>query len=73
VFHSGPDNPTIVGQDPVPGTEANRWGSLRVWVRSASEAARKPAVPPPQEDPGHATPDGPVELVDLASPESRQQ
>lgn len=55
-----PNNPTITGQDPQPGTVGYRWDSLRVWLSSdlEPEPARKVGDPRPPSLQAEATPEG---------------
>lgn len=64
-----PKNPTIARQDPLPGSVAHQWDSLRVWLRSdlESDMARRPKVPAPPFDQAHAVPDNPPVNLDLAN------
>ena len=63
-----PRNPTIKRQDPLPGSVAHQWDSLRVWLRSDLEPdmARRHQAPPPPFDQAHAVPDNPPVDLDLA-------
>ncbi len=64
-----PNNPTVQSQFPVPGSVLCRHDSLRVWLRSDLEPdlARKLEDPPPSVDWAHATPELPVQTVELAN------
>ena len=68
-----PKNPTIQSQSPVPGSLSYRNDSLRIWLRQDLEPdmARKLENPPPSIDWDHATPDGPVQTVELSSDTSQ--
>jgi PASTA domain-containing protein len=64
-----PNNPIIERQSPPPGSVLYRNDSLRVWLRVDLEPdmARKDDSPPPSADRAHATPDKPVQRVELSS------
>lgn len=70
-----PNNPTIQSQHPEPGCLLYRWDSLRVWLRWDFEpdVARKPDVPPPSVDRGHATPETPPETIEITSGNSADE
>jgi len=67
-----PKNPTIQSQSPAPGSVSYRNDSLRIWLRSDLEPdmARKLETPPPSIDWDHATPERPVQTVELTSDSS---
>lgn len=64
-----PKNPTVQSQSPVSGSVLYRNDSLRIWLRSDLEPdmARNLEDPPPSVDWDHATPEGPVQVVELSS------
>lgn len=64
-----PNNPTIQSQQPKPGSMLYRWDSLQVWLRSDFEPdmTRKLEDSPPSVDQAHATPETPVETIEMIS------
>ncbi|MDQ0076316.1 PASTA domain-containing protein [Arthrobacter oryzae] len=70
-----PKNPTIQSQSPAPGSVSYRNDSLRIWFRKGLEPdmARKFENPPPSIDWDHATPEGPVQSIELSSHSSPEE
>jgi hypothetical protein len=70
-----PKNPTIQSQSPVPGSVLYRDDSLRIWLRQDLEPdmALKLENPPPSIDWDHATPEGPLQTVELSSDSSPEE
>lgn len=70
-----PRNPIIQSQSPAPGSVSFRNDSLRIWLRSELEPGmvRKLETPPPTIDGYHATPEGPVQTVELSSDSSPEE